>query len=119
MRQWASIIGEVGCIQHLNARVLLPVEGRHDWLRLPAFTTQFEGNLGVIEPEAQVVLMRRRECRGRATGRDGESLLIEDAAYRYATSSAGIGLQITLIPCNPKRLIRNFKYKEIIAGVGS
>ena len=56
------------------------IERRDDWAGLAGFAALIEGYLRIIEPEAQVKLVRRRECYC-TTGGDRECLLVEDATY--------------------------------------
>src|SRR6266700_1473459 len=117
-RQWTGIIREIGRVQHLNTRMLLTVERRDDRCLCPWLTAKLEGNLWIIEPETQMILMSGLEGCGRATRRDGKGLHIKDAAYSRATLSLSIGLHIGLVPGDTKRLIGQFDHKEIEAGVG-
>src|SRR5258706_3430836 len=57
MRQGASVVREVTCIEHLDACMLLTIERCDDWLRLTGFAAEIERHLRIIEPEAQVILV--------------------------------------------------------------
>src|SRR5205807_2028992 len=107
MRQWTRIIREVACIQNLDTSMLLTIERSDDWTGCPWLTTLIERNLGVIEPETKVILMRRVECGCWATLGDRECLHIEDAPHRHVAFPLRICLQVALIPGNSEGLMRN------------
>src|ERR1700730_1123854 len=94
--------------------MLLAIEGGHNWCLLSGLTSQFEGNFGIVEPEAQVELVGWSKLRCGATRGNREGLNIEDATYRYTTVAMTVCFQITLVPGDAKGLIRNFGHKEIV-----
>lgn len=118
MRQRASIIREIARIENLNSCVLLTVERSHDRLRLTGFATQIERHFWIIEPEAQVILVRRWE-RDIAiiAERDRECLYIEDPLHSNAARAILIGLQIALIPGNAEGFVGKFDDEEVVASV--
>src|SRR5579859_595447 len=119
VRKRASVIREVAGVQHLNTGVLFAIERRDNRvvLIMPRLAAQFGRYFGVIEPEAEVILMGCREgCR--AAGRDGECLDIEDAAHAHAAVAVTVCLQIALIPGDAKGLVGKLDDKEVIASVG-
>ncbi len=79
--------------------MLLTVEWCNDWAGRTRLTSQVEWNVGVVEPEAQVVLVGWREADRWAIGwRDRERLFVEDALYGDASIAVRIRLEVGLIP---------------------
>ena len=47
-----GVIREVTGVENLNARMLLAVERRNDWLSLTRFAAKVEWHLRIVKPEA-------------------------------------------------------------------
>src|ERR1017187_10114493 len=102
MRERAGVIRELCCIQHLDTSVLYAIEWSDNWAWLTRLATELKGNLGVVEPETNMVLVRWHERDGWLlviARRDRECFHVEDTAYSHATLASRIGLDIGLIPC--------------------
>ena len=119
MRQWASVVREVTCIEYLDACMLLTIKRCDDWLRLTGFAAEIEWHLWVIEPEAQVILVGwwERDTTVITKG-NRESLHVEDALYSNTTCASAVCFQIALIPCHAKWLVWQFEDEEVIACTG-
>lgn len=119
MRQGASVVREVTCIEYLDACMLLTIKWCDDWLRLTGFAAQIEGHLWVIEPQAQVILVGwwERDTTVITKGKR-ESLHVEDAFYSNTTCANAVCFQVALIPCHAKWLVWQFENKEVIACIG-
>lgn len=53
-----GVIREVTGVENLNARMLLAIERRNDWLSLTGFAAKVEWHLRIVKPETQVILVR-------------------------------------------------------------
>ena len=97
------------------------IERRDDWAGLARLAALTEGYIRIVEPETDVVLVRRRERDWRLlviAERDRECFHAEDTAHRGTTHTRGIGLNVRLIPRNTKWLIGQFDDEEVKASVG-
>ena len=65
MREWAGSIGELCGVQYLYTSVLFAIEWRHNRVGLTLLAAKIERNFGIIEPETEMVLVRRRKRYGR------------------------------------------------------
>src|SRR5215470_15448426 len=93
--QRARVDRELRGVEHLDARVLLPVERRHDRRRRAGLAAKLERGLRVVEPKPQVVLVRRGERDG-AAGGHREGLRVKDALYGGAPVALVVGVDIGL-----------------------
>ncbi len=101
-----GVIREVTGVENLNARMLLAIERRNDWLSLTGFAAKVERHLRIVKPEAQVILVCGWEGDiAVITKGNREGFHIENALYSNAASADAVGLQVTLIPCHAKWLI--------------
>src|SRR5579872_1117395 len=109
MREWTSVVRELCRIQHLDSCVLYTIEWSDYWVWLTRLTTKIKGDFGIVEPETNMVLVRRYKRDGRilvVAERDRECFHIEDTTYRGATRTSIIGLKIGLVPRNAEWLVR-------------
>ena len=99
--------------------MLLAVEECNNWCSLSGFTSQFERNFRIVEPEAKMELVGWCKLRCGATRGNREGLCVEDATYCYTTVTMTICFQVTLIPGDTKGFIWKLSYKEIVACIRS
>src|SRR5947209_11751073 len=106
-------------VEILDTRVLFPVEWSDDRAGCSGFAAQVEWNFRIVEPEAQVELVGCTKGYCGAAWRDGERFFVEDAAYAHSPCASAICLQVTLIPRDTERLVRELDHEEVVAGAGS
>ena len=114
--QRARVDRELGGVEGLDAGVLLAVERGHGRDLRAGLAAQGERQVGVVEPQAEVVLVGRRE-RGGAAERHGEGLAVEDAANRGPADAVAVGVDVGLVPRHAERLERLLDHEQVEVGV--